>query len=327
MRKSVLPPRGFTNAAFDSVGSPPVAYTYNDGQYWDDTEYMIPGSAAMITATLYYQTTCKEYVEFLRDENVTNDWGDIMYNLWETNGRGAPEVMRSDTVYVDPLEYPDVTINMIPDNTPVTVNPGGFFTFTGILTNNSNETQSVDVWLMLDVPGIGRYGPLNQYNNIPLSPGQEITVPGVRQDIPSFAPLGTYNYVAFCGQYDYEIIDSSSFNFEVVAPKSGDGGHWTLSDWFETPNEALPSEVYLTGNYPNPFNSSTEIHYALPGDMDVRIDVYNVRGQLVETLVDGVKSGGYHQLRWDASQFSSGLYFYKLTAGGKVSTGRMTLLK
>jgi len=74
-----IPPRGFTNANFEAIQSPPIGYTYADGQYWDDTEYLIPGQAATIIAVLYYQTTSKEYVEFLRDENVTNDWGTTFY--------------------------------------------------------------------------------------------------------------------------------------------------------------------------------------------------------------------------------------------------------
>lgn len=93
-----IPPRGFTNAAYDSIQSPPVGYSYADGQYWDDTYYSLPANAARVIVNLYYQTTSKEYVEFLRDENVTNDWGTVLYNLWVNNGMSAPVVMSSDTV-------------------------------------------------------------------------------------------------------------------------------------------------------------------------------------------------------------------------------------
>jgi PKD repeat protein len=93
-----IPPRGFTNAAYDSIQSPPVGYSYADGQYWDDTYYSLPATAARVIVNLYYQTTSKEYVEFLRDENVTNDWGTVLYNLWMNNGMAAPVAMSSDTV-------------------------------------------------------------------------------------------------------------------------------------------------------------------------------------------------------------------------------------
>ena len=90
-----IPPRGFTNAAFANIQSPPVEYSYADGQYWDDTQYILPFTTDSISVTLFYQTLSKEYVEFLRDENVTNEAGNILYNLWDTHGKSAPETMNN----------------------------------------------------------------------------------------------------------------------------------------------------------------------------------------------------------------------------------------
>jgi hypothetical protein len=92
-----IPPRGFTNAKFDSIQSPPVNYAYSDGQYWDETFYTLPFVPDSVDVTLYYQTTSKEYIEFLRDENTTNDAGQVMYSLWEANGKSAPEIMNHKT--------------------------------------------------------------------------------------------------------------------------------------------------------------------------------------------------------------------------------------
>jgi hypothetical protein len=88
-----IPPRGFTNAAFEAIQSPPVDYTYADGQFWDDTQYTLPPETDTVEVRLYYQTMSKEYVEFLRDENTTNEAGNILYNLWDTHGKSAPEEM------------------------------------------------------------------------------------------------------------------------------------------------------------------------------------------------------------------------------------------
>ncbi|MEJ2055963.1 MAG: hypothetical protein P8X42_18780, partial [Calditrichaceae bacterium] len=88
-----IPPRGFNNINFRNIQSPPVAYTYEDGQYWDVTIYSLPESRHAITVTLYYQSTSKEYIEFLRDENTTDDNGNLMYSLWDQNGKSAPVVM------------------------------------------------------------------------------------------------------------------------------------------------------------------------------------------------------------------------------------------
>jgi len=93
-----IPPRGFTNSAFETIQSPPVAYSYADSQYWDETSYILPMDANFVEATLYYQSTSKEYVEFLRDENQTDDKGDILYNAWVAQGRCAPVAMVSDYV-------------------------------------------------------------------------------------------------------------------------------------------------------------------------------------------------------------------------------------
>lgn len=92
-----IPPRGFTNAAFQAVQSPPVGYTYPDGQYWDDTDYILPLTATRVEARLYYQTISKEYIEFLRDENVTDNQGQTAYNLWLANGKSTPELMQSES--------------------------------------------------------------------------------------------------------------------------------------------------------------------------------------------------------------------------------------
>ena len=120
-----IPPRGFTNAQFEAIQSPPVAYSYEDGQYWDDSPYPLPGSAARVRATLYYQTTSKEYIEFLRDENVTDAQGDDLYALWLSNGKSAPVAMVSDTIYLSPTG--DSDLDGVPDsldNCPAIANPG-----------------------------------------------------------------------------------------------------------------------------------------------------------------------------------------------------------
>jgi len=95
---------------------------------------------------------------------------------------------------------------------------------------------------------------------------------------------------------------------------------------------ATPTEYALAQNYPNPFNPATVIEFSLPAEGPVRLDVFNVLGQKVATLVDEVKSAGTWKVRWNAANSSgrtlaSGLYFYHLTAPGVMITKRMVLLK
>jgi hypothetical protein len=107
-RDNRIPPLGFTNAAFATFGGQPLdpsqpAPRYPDGQNWDRPEYLLPLTARTVTATLYYQTTSKEFVEFLRDANVTNTAGQQMYDLWTANGRAAPVAMATGSATFGPV--------------------------------------------------------------------------------------------------------------------------------------------------------------------------------------------------------------------------------
>ncbi len=98
-----IPPRGFTNADYEAALAYIRGATYEDGQNWDMTGYEIPEGAARAEVVLYYQTTSKEFVEFLRDENQDNPWdvfgaGKTIYDLWVRTGRSAPVEMARTTV-------------------------------------------------------------------------------------------------------------------------------------------------------------------------------------------------------------------------------------
>jgi len=93
------------------------------------------------------------------------------------------------------------------------------------------------------------------------------------------------------------------------------------------PVENLPTVYNLEQNYPNPFNPKTSISFALPNAGHVTLKVYNVLGQEVATLVDGHMEAGNQTAEWEASNFSSGVYFYRLNAERYTQTLKMMLLK
>jgi hypothetical protein len=92
-------------------------------------------------------------------------------------------------------------------------------------------------------------------------------------------------------------------------------------------NVTGPKEFTLYQNYPNPFNPTTIIKFALPVDSRVKINVYNALGQLVETLVDREMESGYHEVNFDASRYSSGVYLYRLQTDNYLSVKKMVILK
>ena len=138
-----------------------------------------------------------------------------------------------------------------------------------------------------------------------------------------------YYYKTFVLNIDLcRIIESDTFaTVEDFALK-------VMRDWFElwpvgveeAQPEILPGKFYLS-NYPNPFNATTVINYQLPVDAHIRLDIYNLLGEKVATLVEERQEAGYRSVIWDASELSSGLYFYKLTVDDFTETMRMMLVK
>ncbi len=222
-----------------------------------------------------------------------------------------------------------MSINMIPDSPPISVPAGGSFTFTGMLTNDTDQPLSSDIWIVLRLPNDNSYGPIERWNNIPMGPSEEKVWTGVTQNVPSYALRGDYDYISYAGDYPSLITDSASFEFTVIDPLVGEGSNeWNLLGWFADESiEAVPSVTELCSNYPNPFNSTTMLSYTLTRDSDVKLEIYNLLGSKVAVLVDEHQAVGIKNVQWDASTFSSGIYFYKLNVGDKTFTKRMTLLK
>ena len=92
-------------------------------------------------------------------------------------------------------------------------------------------------------------------------------------------------------------------------------------------NEKIADEFVLHQNYPNPFNPETEITFSIPATELVTLKVYNLLGQEVQTLIDEVKPLGTYNIKWNAENKSSGIYFYQLKSSSHVQTKRMIISK
>jgi len=214
---------------------------------------------------------------------------------------------------------------------------GGDLYYDAWIYNLADSAVWLDIWSYAYVPGVGQYGPIRRYNDVRVPRRYQVGRNDVREHVPGPAPEGEYTYVGYIGEFGDTIIDSSYFSFTKLGSAKGSVAGWeTFNHWFEeSGKEALvlgkevivPTHFALRQNYPNPFNATTVITYQLPTNSHVALEVYNLLGRRLATLVDERQEAGYRSVVWDASEVSSGLYFYKLTAGEFIETRRMMLVK
>ncbi|MCK4545901.1 MAG: T9SS type A sorting domain-containing protein [Candidatus Eisenbacteria sp.] len=107
---------------------------------------------------------------------------------------------------------------------------------------------------------------------------------------------------------------------------------WLFGTTDVAESESLIRPAWLAQNTPNPFNPDTEIRFSVPARGHVRLNVYNVRGQTVRMLANGVRETGEHAVHWDGldnagHSVASGVYFCTLETGGFVATRKMVLLR
>lgn len=161
--------------------------------------------------------------------------------------------------------------------------------------------------------------------NITVNSGATVRFQTVKTIIlePGFYANEGCNFIAeflYCQPGTFDTKGKLPFNEEnkLIAAKEKDN--------------SIPDEFSLSQNYPNPFNSSTLIKYALKKDVNVLINIYNVLGQKIKTLVDEYQNAGYKSIIWDGTNdngkaVSSGIYFYKIIAGDFIDKKKMAIIK
>ena len=160
------------------------------------------------------------------------------------------------------------------------------------------------------IAGFGIADAAGHYEIAGLAPGTYT----VTADLPGYDPVGAKTATVSYSQTGIPQFATVNLNLSVVT---------ALSD----PAVTAPESFVLSQNYPNPFNPTTSISYRLPATVKVDLRVYDVLGREVAVLASGIQAAGQHSVSFDAASLSTGVYFYRLSAGTAQATMKMLLLK
>jgi hypothetical protein len=343
----------------DIFPCPPVCnwpyYTYHTAAEISNSN---PTSAELYEATLCKVTNLEvvevgsstyKCVDLLGDTVIVGFEGNATYDPTVgdfVSGIGGILRYRYEEYRLTPRDDGDLDFNetaMLDVKHPACIqiqSEGGSFRYSFHITNNTNGQVTGDFWAMATLPGGGNYGPIQIYENKTVQPYQTLSS-SRGQNVPAMGPSGVYVYRLYIGGRPGVKMDSTLFMVEKLGADAADAvctnwdnyqiGEEFASSAFYRPDfsgeEQLPVSFALYQNYPNPFNAKTSIQYAMPSKGEVKLEVYNLLGRKVTTLVDGEKEAGYYSVTWDASTISSGIYFYRLTSGDYTAVKRLTLLK
>jgi len=306
-----IPPRGFSNASFENIQSPPAGYSYEDGQYWDATGYKLPQMPDSVVVTLYYQTTSKEYIDFLRDENVTDSTGSYIYTYWRDNGKSAPVMMTQIVLGIDDIS-PLVEV----------ISFSGRFQDGMVLlewqTASEYDNLGFNVLRAKETEGIFTEISSYKYNEDLIGLGNSATGKTYQfLDEDSLQGGMTYIY-----KIQSESTNGVITDHEPVAIIISD-----LED-----GRVISKKFALYQNYPNPFNPTTNIPFSLDRKTLVEIKIYDVNGRLVKRYSPKIYYPGDHHVIWDGKNntgqdIASGIYYYQLSTTEKMDIKKMILIR
>ncbi|MBD3170366.1 MAG: T9SS type A sorting domain-containing protein [candidate division Zixibacteria bacterium] len=299
-----------------------------DGNYEPDSLGKAVGVAGIVTAYQFADTSTNIYIE--------DGTGGV--NVYY--GENRMNVTYGDSVYLQGI------IDQYNGKTEVVFFDEERFENRG--SGHSFDTLTITCADLADTTGEQYEGKLVQIRNVTLSPdpdewpilGESATMTitdgtgeaALRIDRNTnidgnSEPSSPMHIVGVVGQYDYTRPYSGGYQLQPreyadFSPAVGIGED----------DDGLPKVFALRNNYPNPFNPATSVGFDLPKDCTVAINVFDIMGRKVKTLVDAPMSAGVYEIAWDGTnesgrKVSSGIYFYKMNAGDFNAVKKMTLLK
>ncbi|MBU0518354.1 T9SS type A sorting domain-containing protein, partial [bacterium] len=246
------------------------------------------------------------------------------------NGSGPinPTALSGIRIYSVGGGMPDIsTVITYQSGSPVPP-AGGPVNYNASVTNNEGTTQNFDVWVNVTLPNANIFNLINRNLNMPAggNAARDLVL-----NVPEAAPAGTYTMTLGAGVYGGVVYSSDSFTFEKTAGDNvGGNTQFTWTDWDEAEVMTvgdLPTSYALHGAYPNPFNPTSTISYALPQAGKVSLTVYDLQGRMVTELVNGYRDAGIHEANFDGTGLASGVYIYSLQAGDFSANGKMIMMK
>jgi Secretion system C-terminal sorting domain len=185
--------------------------------------------------------------------------------------------------------------------------------------NADLDGNGVEEGLQIEVKGLvaklAALLPQNASGDVTLTPGDSANTPSILK--------GAYVYFWIVQDRSWG-IHNPAFTVALLKAAIEQLGGVVAVDY---PKDNMPQEYKLAQNYPNPFNPSTTIQYTIPEHSMVTLTIYDALGKQIEQLFSGEKAPGTYSVQWNASNYSSGIYFYRLTADKFVQVKKMLLLK
>ncbi len=232
-----------------------------------------------------------------------------------------------------PAVPPTLDVTLTPLNPPIVIPAnGGSFQFNASVLRTVGPQTAFTVWARDKYPDGTYTNPL--LGPVTINPPVGTVVTRLRvQNVPSTWPAGLHAYLGYANStYSYPAMDSSIFTWTKSAVANG-GPFVGDANCF---GQLFDGEMQMTGvvvahtmvnTSPNPFNPSTTLTFSLPEAMQVALNVYDVQGRLVASLVNGLRAAGNHRVTFDGSALASGVYLYRLTSAQQVISGKMLLMK
>jgi hypothetical protein len=196
------------------------------------------------------------------------------------------------------------------------------------LHNIEPTPQVLDIWVRITNPwGYWQY-PYNSVENISLASLQSTSFIKT-QFIPSSWSAGTYIYRIYAGIHPNVVYGENEFDFQKFSAddESKNSESANINDPVIDSLKLPRREIYAENPAPNPFNFSTAISYQLSAFSTVSLKVYDTTGRLVTILVDGMQDVGTHEVLFDGSKLTSGLYFVRMQAGDYTDVKKLMLIK